>query len=231
MVVPGEPMPSLRERKKADTRTRLSAAAVELLVAEGVEGATVSAIAGRAGVSTRTFHNYFAHREDAFVHFLREQIAEFVRQVDRADADLTPVDIFRTMFRELYGRSSDDIEAADNLLVAGEQIGIMLSSDARSCIAEQILDPLYEAISRREPQLSDFRVRVLVDLSLAVGASVLRHRPRGGQAPDDAEQIGTDQLHGNGEQEALKSRAAYLDEAFDVLENGAGNLLRGDGRC
>ncbi|WP_308936902.1 hypothetical protein [Dietzia massiliensis] len=150
--------------------------------------------------------------------------------MDQADADLTPVDIFRTMFRELYGRSSDDIEAADNLLVAGEQIGLMLSSDARSCIAERILDPLYEAISRREPQLSDFRVRVLVDLSLAVGASVLRHRPRSGQAPDDAEQIGTDQLHGNGEQNALKSRAAYLDEAFDVLENGAGNLLRGDGR-
>ena len=150
-------MPSLRERKKADTRTRLSAAAVELLVAEGAEGATVSAIAGRAGVSTRTFHNYFAHREDAFLHFLREQIAEFVRQVDQAHPDLTPVDIFRTMFRELYGRSSDDIEAAENLFVAGEQIGIMLSSDARSCLAEQILDPLYDAIGRREPQLSRFR--------------------------------------------------------------------------
>ena len=107
------PIASLRERKKADTRTRLSAAAVELLVAEGVEGATVSAIAGRAGVSTRTFHNYFAHREDAFVHFLREQIAEFVRQVDQADADLTPVDIFRTMFREL----------GENVTSLGDQMG------------------------------------------------------------------------------------------------------------
>ncbi|MFN7243046.1 MAG: TetR/AcrR family transcriptional regulator, partial [Dietzia cercidiphylli] len=73
-------MASLRERKKADTLTRLSVAAVELLVAEGAEGATVSAIADRAGVSTRTFHNYFAHREDAFVHFLREQVAEWVRR-------------------------------------------------------------------------------------------------------------------------------------------------------
>ena len=36
-------MTSLRERKKADTRTRLSVAAVELLVDHGVEGATVAA--------------------------------------------------------------------------------------------------------------------------------------------------------------------------------------------
>lgn len=203
-------MASLRERKKADTRTRLSAAAVELLVAEGAEGATVSAIAGRAGVSTRTFHNYFAHREDAFVHFLREQVGDWVRQVREAPVDLSPVSVLRSMFRELYGRSADDIDAAENLLVAGEQIGLLLSTEARSCVAEQILDPLYEAVGERVPQLSRFRVRVLVDLSLAAGASVLRHRPRGG------------------EQEATHGRARYLDEAFDLLERGAADLLRGD---
>lgn len=138
-------MPSLSERKKADTRTRLSAAAVELLVADGAERATVSAIAGRAGVSTRTFHNYFAHREDAFVHFLREQIAEWVREVEQAPSDLSPLDALRSTFRELYGRSADDIDAAENLLVAGEQIGLMLGPEARTGIAENILDPLYEA--------------------------------------------------------------------------------------
>ena len=88
----------------------------------------------------------------------------------------------------------------------------MLSSDARSCLAEQILDPLYDAIGRREPQLSRFRIRVLVDLSLAAGASVLRHRPRGG------------------EQDATHGRAGYLDEAFDLLERGAADLLRGGER-
>lgn len=217
-------MPNLRERKKADTRTRLSAAAVELLVAEGAERATVSAIAGRAGVSTRTFHNYFAHREDAFVHFLREQIAEWVGQVEEAPADLSPLDVLRTTFRELYGRSTDDIDAAENLLVAGEQIGLMLSPDARASIADNILDPLYEAVGRRAPQLNRFRVRVLVDLSLAAGASVLRHRPRGGQAD------GGGGPNVGGQQDAANSRAGYLDEAFDLLENGAGALLRGDAR-
>ncbi|MFI8589850.1 TetR/AcrR family transcriptional regulator [Dietzia maris] len=201
-------MPSLRERKKADTRTRLSAAAVELLVAEGAERATVSAIAGRAGVSTRTFHNYFAHREDAFVHFLREQIAEWVRQVEQAPADMSPLDVLRSTFHELYGRSADDIDAAENLLVAGEQIGLMLGPDARTSIAENILDPLYEAVGRRAPQLNRFRVRVMVDLSLAAGASVLRHRPGGAGPADSAE--------------------SYLDEAFDLLQHGAARFLERD---
>ena len=211
------PMPNLRERKKADTRTRLSAAAVELLVAEGAEGATVSAIAGRAGVSTRTFHNYFAHREDAFVHFLREQVGEWVRQVEQAPADLSTLDVLRSTFHELYGRSEDEIDAAQNLLVAGEQIGLLLSAEARSCIAEDILAPLYDAVGQRTPQLSPFRVRVLVDLSLAAGASVLRHRPGGTGAADAAE--------GMGGQDAADAPGSYLDVAFDLLRDGTGRLL------
>ena len=59
-------MTGLREQKKRRTRLSLATAAVELLICEGDEGATVAAIAARAGVSTRTFHNYFAAREDAF---------------------------------------------------------------------------------------------------------------------------------------------------------------------
>ncbi|HJE91960.1 MAG TPA: TetR family transcriptional regulator, partial [Dietzia timorensis] len=51
-------MKSLRERKKSETRRRLAVAAVELLAEEGEEGVTIAAIADRAGVSTRTFHNY-----------------------------------------------------------------------------------------------------------------------------------------------------------------------------
>ena len=145
-------MPSLRERKKADTRSRLAVAAVELLVSEGAEGATVSAIAGRAGVSTRTFHNYFPHREDALVHFLREQVNEWVEQVEQAPDGMSPLGVLRSIFGELHTRSGDDVSAAENLLMVGEQIGLLLGSEARAH-AESILDPLYEAVQRRAPPL------------------------------------------------------------------------------
>ena len=58
-------MSGLRETKKAATRTALSRAAAEIALMEGPEAFTVAAIAAAAGVSPRTFHNYFPSREDA----------------------------------------------------------------------------------------------------------------------------------------------------------------------
>lgn len=60
----------LRDRKKAATRAALADAAAELAREHGLHEVTADAIAARAGVSTRTFHNYFASKEEAvLVHF------------------------------------------------------------------------------------------------------------------------------------------------------------------
>jgi AcrR family transcriptional regulator len=57
----------LRERKKAATREALSAAALRLALAHGLENVRVDDIAEAAGVSPRTYNNYFASREQAIV--------------------------------------------------------------------------------------------------------------------------------------------------------------------
>ncbi|MQY09090.1 TetR family transcriptional regulator [Actinomadura macrotermitis] len=57
----------LRERKKAATRAALSRAAARLAVRRGVAAVTVEEIAAAAGVSPRTFHNYFPGKEEAIV--------------------------------------------------------------------------------------------------------------------------------------------------------------------
>ncbi len=217
-------MPNLRERKKADTRSRLAVAAVELLVAEGAEGATVSAIAGRAGVSTRTFHNYFPHREDAFLHFLREQVDEWVQRVEQAPAGTSPLGILRSIVADLCTRSVDDVSAAENLLVAGERMALLLGTDARE-EAESLLEPLYEAVQHRAPGAGAFRVRVVVDLGLAAGASVLRHgrcRPvaGAGDGQDDDDDNAAGPPSTGPQPEADLTR--LLDDSFDLIERGAG---------
>lgn len=55
----------LRERKKRDTRWALSDAALELALERGLDNVTRDDIANRAGVSLRTFNNYFTGKYEA----------------------------------------------------------------------------------------------------------------------------------------------------------------------
>jgi len=61
------PRPSLRERQKDDTRAAIHEAAAAAALEGGLASATVEAIAERAGISRRTFFNYFPTKEDAIL--------------------------------------------------------------------------------------------------------------------------------------------------------------------
>ncbi|MGM9471182.1 TetR/AcrR family transcriptional regulator [Pseudarthrobacter sp. YS3] len=67
--------PGLRERRKAETWSALHEAAASLAQQRGLDQATVEAIADSAGVSARTFFNYFPSKEDAVLG-LREPVLD-----------------------------------------------------------------------------------------------------------------------------------------------------------
>jgi AcrR family transcriptional regulator len=78
----------LRERKKLATREALSEAAVRLALEHGPENVRVPDIAGEAGVSPRTFNNYFSSVPEAICALAAERamtLGDLVRHRPRGE--------------------------------------------------------------------------------------------------------------------------------------------------
>ncbi|MFI6726804.1 TetR family transcriptional regulator [Streptomyces atratus] len=79
----------LRERKKEATRQAVHEATLRLAVEHGFDHVTVEAVADAAGISRRTFSNYFTGKEDALLHGEEQQIRDLVRTVRERPAEET----------------------------------------------------------------------------------------------------------------------------------------------
>ncbi|MFI9559436.1 TetR/AcrR family transcriptional regulator [Nonomuraea endophytica] len=71
----------LRERKKRETRIALSWAAIRLCVERGLDEVRVEDIAAEAGVSPRTFNNYFTGKAEAIAYRHRERIEQIAAEL------------------------------------------------------------------------------------------------------------------------------------------------------
>jgi AcrR family transcriptional regulator len=87
----------LRERKKLECRREIAAAARSLVAERGLHGVTVDDIAEAAGVSPRTFFNYFANKEDALVGVDPAVIAEKADELRRRPSTEGPRQALRAV--------------------------------------------------------------------------------------------------------------------------------------
>ncbi len=76
------PRPSLRERKKLQTRAAIIHRAVELFNSQGFYNTSIDDIADAADVCRGTFFNYFGYKEAVIVEFGRDLMIALTAQVD-----------------------------------------------------------------------------------------------------------------------------------------------------
>src|ERR1700712_782682 len=153
----------LRERKRVETRDKLEAAAVELVLKNGMEHATLDAICDVAAVSTRTFFNYFDSKEDAILGLHEVELAADAVADVRAQhpaADIVEVAV-RLMFRVLTPSI-----ASSNLVASRRKVLKQYP---------QLLGRLANQMQRMSDQLS------------AAILPVLRESAPASESPDDSE--------------------------------------------
>jgi AcrR family transcriptional regulator len=92
----------LRERKRAATRAAITAVARSLTAERGLNGYTLEEVCEQAGISRRTFFNYFPSKEDAIIGHVDDEFpAEVVEDFLRGGAASPPGEISATLFQDL----------------------------------------------------------------------------------------------------------------------------------
>ncbi|WP_020499692.1 TetR/AcrR family transcriptional regulator [Sciscionella marina] len=145
----------LRERKKQATRTTIAEHAWRLALEHGMDGITVDGIARAAGVSPRTFFNYFATKEAAIVALVQVSTRQAVEQLRERPAHESLEQAFDAVLEGTAGEASmlgvaEMLGANPGLLphlhAALEQPGLLM----REVIAERTgtkPDELYPAVA------------------------------------------------------------------------------------
>jgi len=129
----------LRSARRRQTRDVIAAAAVELALERGASAVTVDEIAAAAGVSRRTFFNYFPCKEDALLRDLPEpdddEVARFV-----TDTGLSWLEALRPLLVEhaslIEGRRS---EVLDSHLLLQRNPALLAPLHARFAAFEESL--------------------------------------------------------------------------------------------
>lgn len=97
----------LREQKKQRTRRAIHRAALEMVLDDGLENVTVERIAETAGISPRTFFNYFPNKDTAILGLSADVAEQYARLFQDRPADEHAWDSVVQSVREGLNRDPD----------------------------------------------------------------------------------------------------------------------------
>jgi AcrR family transcriptional regulator len=165
----------LRERKKADTRRALSDAALRLAFERGLDNITREDIADVAGVSLRTFTNYFNGKYEALAYRQTERMRRSVAELRQRPAD-EPLwtAITRAVLTPLE-EDFADFDADENWVPSRQELAevrkLLMSPQIRGAMSRDLFDEWREVIAERtgtDPE-HDMYPRLVVAVIRAVG--------------------------------------------------------------
>ncbi|MEU4701081.1 TetR/AcrR family transcriptional regulator [Nonomuraea dietziae] len=151
----------LRERKKRQTRQRISEVAIGLFVERGFENVTIAEVASAAEVSVNTVYNYFESKEDLVLppeEASPQRLADIVRQ--RRPGESAAGAVLARLREEVRGRERrvglsagfgsvlEMMRAAPTLSARLEDLGRQMTDALTVVLAEETDAPTYDLLPR-----------------------------------------------------------------------------------
>lgn len=162
---------SLREEKKAATRCAISEATAALLLEEGTAATTVARVSERAGVSTRTFHNYFADIDEALEAFLRKVFSAIAEQLAALPAELSVAEAIEAIIIDALNEDGFELYSASTL---GDRARAEAAAPPAEETVREIAEPLVASVRGRTPGATPFDAEVLLNAYGIAGATAVK---------------------------------------------------------
>jgi AcrR family transcriptional regulator len=143
----------LRERKKLDTRWARSDAALELALERGLENVTREDIANRAGVSLRTFNNYFTGKYEALAYRQTERMRRSIAALRQRPAGEPLWTSITEAVMETLEEDFNDTDSDENRIPSRAELveirKLLLSAEIRNAVSKELVDEWVAAIAER----------------------------------------------------------------------------------
>jgi AcrR family transcriptional regulator len=204
----------LRERKKRETRQRISNVATSLFMARGFDNVTVAEIAEAANVSKMTVFNYFPRKEELYF----DRGAEAVELLRAAINDRAPGQSVIDALRGLMIRLTEQRHPLSALLDTVTQfVRTVQDSPALQAGALEMVNELESHLAGEVAELTGGKpTDPLPALAAALVVATMRvlyqHATRRLLAGERADDIHPDQI-------------ALVNRAFDMLDAAIGDQL------
>ena len=170
-------MAGLRDRKKEETRQRISDAARRLFLAHGFDAVTMANVAEQADVSPATVFNYFRTKEELFFSGLHAFEAQLVAAVRDRSRGVSVLEAFRQHLLSSTGNlaargAANGIAAAARVITSSAS----LLNQERGIVAQHT-DEL-AAVLRGEAGVDEVEAQVVANALMGVHAAVVAHARR-----------------------------------------------------
>lgn len=172
-------MTGLRERKKLDTRRALSDAALKLAFDGGFDSMTREAIADLAGVSLRTFNNYFSGKYEALAYRQTERLRRSIAVLRARPADEP---LWTSITEAVLAPLEDEFGDADselNRIPSREELAeirkLLFRPEIRDAVSRELFDEWREVVAERTGTDADRDLypRLVTSVIRAVGDAAM----------------------------------------------------------